>query len=308
MIKTTTYPPKSPRSAIGGYRYFFNGQEADNEVLGKWVSLSAEFWQYDTRLGRRWNVDPVFKEYESPYACFAGNPVWFADPKGDSSVVDAKGYIIYYDENDKDLRVFINENGKLRQIGELGKTIEADTWFANLLKENASAAKDSWNPFGFRNKVKQYGEWDYKYASQDNPNSNIRYHLIGVAFHRKDKDKGSGDLPETYFSFQGMVGRAEDLNNLHFGVVGKAFGLFPEDFMLKQAGKVEMEKWANDGLTVPAEWTPRIEVVKCRGGMIPTTYTTTKLLPPYGDNPVDHEWIKRGFDYYKRNKKSLIND
>ena len=292
----------------GGYRYFFNGQEADNEVLGKWVSLSAEFWQYDTRLGRRWNVDPVFKEYESPYACFAGNPVWFADPKGDSSVVDAKGYIIYYDENDKDLRVFINENGKLRQIGELGKTIEADTWFANLLKENASAAKDSWNPFGFRNKVKQYGEWDYKYASQDNPNSNIRYHLIGVAFHRKDKDKGSGDLPETYFSFQGMVGRAEDLNNLHFGVVGKAFGLFPEDFMLKQAGKVEMEKWANDGLTVPAEWTPRIEVVKCRGGMIPTTYTTTKLLPPYGDNPVDHEWIKRGFDYYKRNKKSLIND
>ena len=42
------------------------------------MSLSAEFWQYDTRLGRRWNVDPVLKEYESPYACFAGNPVRFA--------------------------------------------------------------------------------------------------------------------------------------------------------------------------------------------------------------------------------------
>ena len=67
---------------IGGYRYFFNGQEADNEVLGEGMSLSAEFWQYDTRLGRRWNVDPVFKEYESPYACFAGNPVWFADYRG----------------------------------------------------------------------------------------------------------------------------------------------------------------------------------------------------------------------------------
>ena len=302
------YPMPGRSFTMGGYRYFFNGQEADNEVLGEGASLTAEFWQYDTRLGRRWNVDPVFKEYESPYACFAGNPVWFADPTGDSSVVDAKGYIIYYDENDKDLRVFINENGKLRQIGELGKTIEADTWFANLLKENASVAKHSWSPFGFRNKVKQYGEWDYKYASPDNPNSNIRYHLIGIAFHRKDRVKGSGDLPETHFSFKGMVGRAEDLNNFHFGVVGKAFGLFPENFMLKQAGKVEMEKWAEDGLTVPAEWAPRMEVVKYRGGMIPTSYTTTKLLPPYGDNPVDHEWIKRGFDYYNKNNKSLIKD
>ena len=87
MIHTATYPPQSPRPATGGYRYFFNGQEADNEVLGEGVNLTAEFWQYDTRLGRRWNVDPVFKEYESPYACFAGNPVWFADPNGDTVIV-----------------------------------------------------------------------------------------------------------------------------------------------------------------------------------------------------------------------------
>ena len=86
MIPTTTYPPQNPLPAMGGYRYFFNGQEADNEVLGEEASLTAEFWQYDTRLGRRWNVDPVFKEYESPYACFAGNPVWFADPRGDSVI------------------------------------------------------------------------------------------------------------------------------------------------------------------------------------------------------------------------------
>ena len=71
---------------MGGYRYFFNGQEADNEVFGERASFSAEFWQYDSRLGRRWNVDPVFKEYESPYACFAGNPVWFADPSGDTVI------------------------------------------------------------------------------------------------------------------------------------------------------------------------------------------------------------------------------
>jgi len=52
MIPTATYQPKSSRSAMGGYRYFFNGQEADNEVFGEGVGLSAEFWQYDTRLGK----------------------------------------------------------------------------------------------------------------------------------------------------------------------------------------------------------------------------------------------------------------
>ena len=57
-------------------------------MLGEGVSLTTEFWQYDTRLGRRWNVDPVFKEYESPYACFAGNPVWFADRFGADTVFD----------------------------------------------------------------------------------------------------------------------------------------------------------------------------------------------------------------------------
>ena len=50
---------------IPHYRNLFNGQEADNEVYGNGACLSAEFWQYDSRLGRRWNVDPVFKEYES---------------------------------------------------------------------------------------------------------------------------------------------------------------------------------------------------------------------------------------------------
>ena len=41
------------------YRYGFNGQEKDNEVYGEGNSYTAEFWEYDPRLGRRWNCDPV---------------------------------------------------------------------------------------------------------------------------------------------------------------------------------------------------------------------------------------------------------
>ncbi len=64
------------------YKYGFNGQEKDNEIYGRGNSYTAEFWQYDARLGRRWNVDPVVKYWESPYTCFSGNPVWFVDPNG----------------------------------------------------------------------------------------------------------------------------------------------------------------------------------------------------------------------------------
>ena len=71
-------------TALGGedYRYGFQNQEMDDEVAGKGNSYTAEFWQYDSRLGRRWNIDPIFKEHESPYACFANNPIWFSDPDG----------------------------------------------------------------------------------------------------------------------------------------------------------------------------------------------------------------------------------
>ena len=50
---------------IGGYRYFFNGQEADNEVFGETANFGYEFRQYDSRLGRWWSVDPKWNEYQS---------------------------------------------------------------------------------------------------------------------------------------------------------------------------------------------------------------------------------------------------
>lgn len=66
--------------------------EKDDEVYGKVNSYTAEFWQYDSRLGRRWNIDPVVKYHESPYATFANNPIWFIDPSGaDTSFTDSQG-------------------------------------------------------------------------------------------------------------------------------------------------------------------------------------------------------------------------
>jgi hypothetical protein len=68
----------------GDYRFGFNGQEKDNEVYGEGNSYNAEYWQYDSRLGRRWNVDPMAKKYphQSPYAAFNNSPLYYIDPKG----------------------------------------------------------------------------------------------------------------------------------------------------------------------------------------------------------------------------------
>ena len=70
-------------SDSSNYRYGFNGQEKDNEVAGNGNSMTAEYWQYDSRLGRRWNIDPVVKNWESGYACFSNIPIVFIDPNGD---------------------------------------------------------------------------------------------------------------------------------------------------------------------------------------------------------------------------------
>lgn len=53
-----------------------------NEIKGVGNSYTAEFWEYDPRLGRRWNIDPVNVGEISPYQTFAKNPIVFVDPYG----------------------------------------------------------------------------------------------------------------------------------------------------------------------------------------------------------------------------------
>ena len=61
---------------MGGYRYFFNGQEADNEVLGDGALHAFEYRMHDTRVGRFWSVNPLAGKFpwNSVYA-FAENQV-----------------------------------------------------------------------------------------------------------------------------------------------------------------------------------------------------------------------------------------
>ncbi|MFM1971597.1 MAG: hypothetical protein RL185_279, partial [Bacteroidota bacterium] len=74
------------------YRYGgSNGQEKTDEIAGNGNHYTAEYWEYDTRLGRRWNLDPVVKEHRSPYDVFSNNPIIMVDPNGDDDYYNSDG-------------------------------------------------------------------------------------------------------------------------------------------------------------------------------------------------------------------------
>jgi len=72
------------------YRFGFDGQEKVDEVSGNGNHNTALFWEYDTRLNRRWNKDPITHSWESPYVVMSNNPIVFIDPLGDEIIGSRK--------------------------------------------------------------------------------------------------------------------------------------------------------------------------------------------------------------------------
>lgn len=71
------------------YRFGMNGQEKDDEITGTTGShYTALYWEYDSRILRRWNVEPKSSKYPylSPYCVFENNPIYLADPTGEDGV------------------------------------------------------------------------------------------------------------------------------------------------------------------------------------------------------------------------------
>ena len=82
-----TQPGRKFTQGSSGYKYSINGQEKSDELNENLTT--ALYWVYDSRIGRRWNLDPKLNEYESPYLCFSGNPINMVDPDGDETPIEA---------------------------------------------------------------------------------------------------------------------------------------------------------------------------------------------------------------------------
>jgi len=70
--------------SMGEYKYGFMKFEKDDEIIGSGNSIDAGARILDTRLGKRFAIDPPFAKYPSlsPYALTANNPIWFYEVDG----------------------------------------------------------------------------------------------------------------------------------------------------------------------------------------------------------------------------------
>ncbi|MCB9236209.1 MAG: hypothetical protein H6581_31460 [Bacteroidia bacterium] len=88
------------------------------------------FWEYDSRLGRRRNIDPVDKPWESSYAAFLGNPIRVIDPNGDDGYVDEDGNYLGNEG--------ANKEGESYQTV---RVIQKDKW-TSLVGDNTEFSED----------------------------------------------------------------------------------------------------------------------------------------------------------------------
>jgi RHS repeat-associated protein len=71
------------KNCVSAYRYGFNGMEKDDEAKGNGNHYTTYWRQYDPRLGRWMSREPKPVAWESEYASFRNNPIYYADPNGD---------------------------------------------------------------------------------------------------------------------------------------------------------------------------------------------------------------------------------
>jgi hypothetical protein len=77
------------------YRYSINGQEKSDEIAPNLTT--AKFWEYDSRISKRWDTDPKPNAGVSPYATFSCNPISQIDALGDTvgTTIDKIAYSFY---------------------------------------------------------------------------------------------------------------------------------------------------------------------------------------------------------------------
>ncbi len=252
-------------------RFKYNGKELDRMHGLDWYDYGAR--HMDRARGQFTTMDPLAVKYYniSPYAYCANNPVNAIDINGDSITVDKYGENLERKGNDNN--VYMSDNGKDVYIGKIGKSVNINDIAKNVFTRNAKIAKELKNPISFYKKVKTNGDWDLK--------------------NKKNTIWQFARTHNTTFQYGNEKLKAEDVGNFNFGVVSKAYGI-PENIALKGAGLYQIysgtssAEWQKGRMLIYSTLTP--------SGIISTS-KDYNLLAPYGDDPIDQYWIRRGYNY-----------
>lgn len=171
------------------YRYSLNGQEREHEITGTPSHSSTEYWMYDSRIGRRWEMDPVLKTSESLYATFSNNPITNNDRNGLTATK--------YQDKDGKLIKDVNDGSD--------KTVTVDRkQFRKALKIARNKGLD------IDNNKQDAAKFDETYQKLNNSNSDIVYDVTGsfdefVFVGIKDAVKGSSKINTSSLDVVGSI-------------------------------------------------------------------------------------------------------
>ena len=100
------------------YKYGFNTKEKDDEMAGDGNRYTADFWQYDSRLGRKFNLDSIDQVWMSNYSVLVNNPILMDDINGDEFSPEDKKEVKKYDKSLKSNLNFVD-----KEITKLSKNL-----------------------------------------------------------------------------------------------------------------------------------------------------------------------------------------
>ena len=282
VIQTMNYYPFGAEFCDGSASYTsiqpykYNGKEFDGMHGLNTYDYGAR--QYNPVTAHWDRVDPLAEKYYSlsPYNYCANNPIRYIDINGDSIIVDNYGNIIGQNGKDKNVYLYSKKSNKYSKIGVLGGTIDVQKILPNALRKNASEArklkKNLFADFAFIQKVKTGGDWDLK---------------------KNDKTIFGIDN-KTRFLFNNSLMSGEDIGNMNYGVVSKAFG-YSEEYAKRGAGLYQII----EGHSKPEWRSNRTSITSYRANQfgIVSSITISVIGPPYGDDPHDQYWIDQGYQF-----------
>ena len=159
--------------------------------------------------------------------------------------------------------VFEQKGKSLEFIGSLGETIDVSDIYSKLLESSIREYKYL-DPVTVYSLVRNNGPHDLK---------NNKQTIYGLANDSK-----------TLLYFDGALMSAQDVGNHHFGVAIAANIFIGQNFALRMAGVAQIKAGTSDSKWIVGKW-----------GL--------PVFPPFGDDPIDQYWIKKGFSYYKNTRK-----
>lgn len=197
-------PGRSYQVGSSSYRYSINGQEKTPEIAPN--TTSALFWEYDSRIGRRWNVDPKSNVSISPFNCFASNPLYNLDKLGDSIAPQRTEGMNFIVVPSKKLRV---EDVKDPSHGVFGSAYLWDYLKAKKLEMNSGGSLKVIEAESAQDAVDQI-------KGSLSPNQYVAN--LTIDFHRS-----SGPFDDPQFNDGSIKKAFKDLSNGYIGEVSNVY-------------------------------------------------------------------------------------